>query len=287
MKTLFNNRGISLVVLLVAMTLIAVLGAGFVSLVSMKQRGFLHQRDSYRALNMANAGMEYAIRYISDQLRDTRSQYFQTPGAFQASTSPVIQNMSPNESFSYWYDPAGDVLKITGSYMNSTRQVNLSNFRSYMDSITLRYDSAPLSVRRPRYDSGSIVIPISNNNKLNINVFGIDITVPANEQYLQQMYFSEVPEIHVYNYQDDIIDNCPKDPSLPCKDTVGIRLPASIPTTLVFTEHTPHSIPGNTRSSFRILFDLPGTFSGTYTVLFRYTIGTETTPRATSITFVI
>ena len=66
MKTLSNNKGISLVVLIVAMTLIAILGTSFVSLMSSKQKGFLSQIDSYRALNIANAGVEYAIRYVSD-----------------------------------------------------------------------------------------------------------------------------------------------------------------------------------------------------------------------------
>ena len=68
MKILFNNKGISLVILLVAMTLITILGTSFVSLMSSKQKGFLYQIDSYRALNIANAGVEYAIRFASDGL---------------------------------------------------------------------------------------------------------------------------------------------------------------------------------------------------------------------------
>jgi hypothetical protein len=42
-KMIFNNRGVSLVVLIVAMTLIAVLGVSFVSLMSSKQKGFLYK----------------------------------------------------------------------------------------------------------------------------------------------------------------------------------------------------------------------------------------------------
>ena len=64
MKTLSNNRGVALIVLIVAMTLIAILGTSFVSLMGSKQKGFLYQIDSYRALNLANAGVEYAIRYV-------------------------------------------------------------------------------------------------------------------------------------------------------------------------------------------------------------------------------
>jgi hypothetical protein len=68
MKMLYNNKGISLVVLIVAMTLIALLGASFVSLMGSKQKGFLYQIDSYRALNLANAGVEYTIRYIGNSI---------------------------------------------------------------------------------------------------------------------------------------------------------------------------------------------------------------------------
>ncbi len=40
MKMLFNNKGISLVILIVAMTLIAILGASFVSLMSTNKKVF-------------------------------------------------------------------------------------------------------------------------------------------------------------------------------------------------------------------------------------------------------
>jgi len=68
MKTLSNSRGISLVILIVAMTLITILGVSFVSIMASKQKGVLYQIDSYRALNIANAGVEFAIRYASDGL---------------------------------------------------------------------------------------------------------------------------------------------------------------------------------------------------------------------------
>lgn len=298
MKTLSNNKGISLIILIIAMTLIAVIGASFVSLVGTKQRGFLYQNDSYRALNITNAGVEYAIRYVSDNLKDTANTYFQNPGVFQTPSTPVTVNMSANESFSFYYNYSNDLLSVTGSFGSSTRRVNLWNFRRYLDSLTFQYDSAvALSVRRPYYNSGSIRIPVFNNNNLDIYVFGIDIVMPASGRYLQRMYFSETSEIQVYDYASDTtFSPCGSaSPPLPCKDTTdwwglsktGIRMPSgTIPFT--FTINSPHAIPGNSASVFRLLFDLPDTFTGfQYSIIFRYRIGSETTDRTTTLTFTI
>lgn len=95
MKMLFNNKGISLVILLIAMTLIAVLGTSFVSLMSAKQKSFLHQIDSYRALNIANAGVEYANRYIGDNIKTSISDPLYLSDFFHNSVNyiPVVSSL--------------------------------------------------------------------------------------------------------------------------------------------------------------------------------------------------
>jgi|GEM_PF-6583498 len=110
MKMLSNNRGVALIILVIAMTLIAVLGASFVALVGSKHRSFTYQRDSYRALNLANAGVEYAIRYVSDSLRNAGSTFFEDPTTFQTASNPVVINMLSAQSFSFYYDYSAEVL---------------------------------------------------------------------------------------------------------------------------------------------------------------------------------
>jgi len=295
MRTLSNNRGISLIILVIAMTLIAILGASFVSLVGTKHKGFLYQRDSYRSLNLANAGVEYAIRCISDSLKNTSNTYFQDPTVFQTSSNPVVVNMSANQSFSFFYKYSNDVLSVSGSFGDSKRQISIKNFRRYIDCLTFQYDpGVPLSTRRPYYSSGSIRIPIFNNNNLDIHISGINIVMPTSGKYLQGMYFTETSETLTYNYVSDLsFSNCGMSVPLPCRDTVdwwglsktGIRLPSGS-TSFTFTSNSPHAIPGNTASVFRLLFDLPDTFTGyVYSITFRYRIGVETTDRTTTLTF--
>lgn len=305
MKTLSNNRGISLIILIIAMTLIAVIGASFVSLVGSKHKGFLYQNDSYRALNITNAGVEYAIRYVSDNLKDTANTYFQNPGAFQTPATPVTVNMSTNESFSFYYNYGSDLLSVTGSFGNSTRRINLSNFRRYIDSITLQYNSAiPLSTRSPSYSydgsSSNVHLPFINNNDLAITIVGVSVVLPSwspssSIRYLKRIYFTQgATETQVYNYQTDTsFPSCGGGVNAPCRDTffwfgsdVGIRITTGT-TSFNFNLNTPYAIAGNTTSTFRIAFE-PDPFTGKqYSIIFRYRIGSETTERITTMTFTI
>lgn len=296
MKTLSSNKGVALIILVIAMTLIAVLGASFVALVGSKHRSFTYQRDSYRALNLANAGVEYAIRYVSDSLRNAGSTFFEDPTTFQTASNPVVINMLSAQSFSFYYDYSADALRVSGFSGESTRRANLNNFRRYMDSITLQYvPSLPLSSRRPYYSSGSIRVPFFNNNHLSVRISGISITMPTSGKYLQNIYFSETAETQTYNYvSDSSFPVCGWSVPLPCKDTVdwwglsktGIRIPSGT-TYFTFTANSPHEVPAGTASVFRVVFDLPdSSFTGVqYSLTFHYRIGTETTDRTTTVVF--
>jgi len=66
MKSFNNNKGSMLVILIIAMTLMAVLGAAFVSMVSSKQQGFILLLNGHRANMIAKAGVEWAIRFASE-----------------------------------------------------------------------------------------------------------------------------------------------------------------------------------------------------------------------------
>jgi hypothetical protein len=198
MKTLFNNKGISLVVLIVAMTLIAILGASFVSLMGSKQKGFLYQIDSYRALNIANAGVEYAIRRVSDGLSDTSSGYYSNLPIQSISNTPFA-----NGSFTIArnYDLsniANDYIEVTGSYQSATRKVKLSNFRRYLNPITLIPDSS----QKPSYAGNRLTVPVIGNHDTDVTVSQIDITMPSG-RYLQIIQrINSIDTVTVFDYTD-------------------------------------------------------------------------------------
>ena len=107
-------------VLIIAMTLIAVLGAAFVSMVSSKQKGFTLLLNGHRANMIARAGVEWAIRFASEGNNVNDSDMPFDPD-------------DPNEgSFRTSYNEAADVLTVDGTYQGTTQRITLSNFHRYL-----------------------------------------------------------------------------------------------------------------------------------------------------------
>lgn len=295
MKTLSNNRGISLIILIIAMTLIAILGASFVSLVGTKHRGFLYQNDSYRALNIANAGLEYSIRAISDDVQDTTGSFFLSPTGFS--------NISfEGGSFTSNYDYTNDLLTVSGTYGNSSKQLKLTNFRRYIDSLTLLYDPSygSPSSRKPYttdyFDWSSwswktqIWIPLLNNSGANIAITKLNIIIPLSGRYLQYIYFYDTAYRQVYDYSSDTsFSPCG---SATCKDSSrGIRLisggsgvsfPFNYP-----SSPSSYSMATDVRRWCVLEFDYNSIFSSPtkYQVAFDYTSGV--TSRTSTIKFTL
>jgi hypothetical protein len=197
MKTLSNNRGISLIVLIVAMTLIALLGASFVSLMGSKQKGFIYQNDSYHALNIANAGMEYAVRYASDAFLEDTNNFFMNPTITK--TFPTTGTFSGgNFDITYYYNqtvPSQDYINVIGRYKSVARTIRLSNFRRYITAITHVPDAGyrPAVISVPS-TSVNIHIPFINNDisSKTINAFTLSILGGVNKT-LEEICFSINP----------------------------------------------------------------------------------------------
>ncbi|OPY00795.1 MAG: hypothetical protein A4E58_00006 [Syntrophorhabdus sp. PtaB.Bin006] len=199
MKTLSNSRGISLVVLIVAMTLIMILGVSFVSIMASKQKGFLYQVDSYRALNIANAGVEYAIRCASDGLDSNgNSIFFSDQGLSTLGRSLGGGTFSINYAYSQTID--ADLLTATGTYGTSSRQVRLSRFRRYLSPITLVPGN---QARVDQGDSSQVLVPvICNEGPLIIS--RLDVTVSASNVYLKVMRAG----VNLFDYNSSIYPEC-------------------------------------------------------------------------------
>lgn len=243
MKMLFNNKGVSLVVLLVAITLIAILGTSFVSIMSSKQKAFFHQIDSYRALNIANAGVEYAIRFASDGA-DTFG--FSNPAT---TTARSLGGGAFSISYTYNQSISNDLLRVIGTYGGSSREVRISRFRRYIKPITLVPDAAPTN--RPRFESNDVVVPVITNNENAFFTTRLDVTVNVNNIYLN----IEVDGTGVvFDYDSSPYPICGSAPVAVCKDLAqGIFLGAgSIRFDLLSPNHAPDSI-----NVYRLRFSAP------------------------------
>jgi len=219
---LSNNKGVSLIVLIVAMTLIAILGASFVSLMGSKQKGFLYQIDSYRAFNLANAGAEYMIKYANDETSIYNSTFFSSTQPFVLPTKQLSFSGGRTGTFdaSYAFNQSigGDVLTVTGTFGNATRQVKLSRFRYYaFENIT----RVPGSAYVPTSSTYYVVVPIifnpDRNGMTSANIARIGLWFDGTiTRHLQNIYFQNstslppAPAGQVYDFLLDLsIGDCP------------------------------------------------------------------------------
>lgn len=242
MKTLSNNRGVSLVILIVAMTLIAILGASFVSLMGSKQKGFLYQIDSYRALNLANAGVEFAIRRVYEYVSATNDP---PPGNYIArcDVSPYwTLNDFANGQFRFCfvadYTRADfNTIIVEGRYdggdpthmnVRSIRQLRVTNFMNYSSQESIS--------RIPQYPpfpfNKYLVIPFVNSSGTTVTTDEIRITVSfSGNRHLQNIYFTDdianLEKSSFFDYtQLNGFSSCgsPPPPGPPCASAMGIEM---------------------------------------------------------------
>ncbi|HOE17802.1 MAG TPA: hypothetical protein PLX02_09155 [Syntrophorhabdaceae bacterium] len=126
MKSSSRNKGFALITLVIAMTLIAVLGAGFVSMIGSKQQGFTFMLNGHRANMIARAGVEWAIRYASE---GTDASGFSILSSYP--TLMFSKNFGEG-SFRTSYNDDTDVLTVDGTYQGITKTIRLSNFYQYV-----------------------------------------------------------------------------------------------------------------------------------------------------------
>lgn len=116
-----TEKGVSLVVLVIAITLTSLLGVGIVSFMGTKQKSVVPQAQTYQAYAIAHAGIEFAIRYAYDNKDDN-----DFPGAHFPKTVSF-----GGGTFAITYNEVTNKLTSVGTYGTASRTVELTNFRSY------------------------------------------------------------------------------------------------------------------------------------------------------------
>jgi hypothetical protein len=145
MKKLLTDRGVALIILIVAITITALIGAGITSFMASKKASEELPLYSYQAYTSAHAGVEFATRYAHDNWID----FNLTPNAFinnftpisctTSTAKPIYDSSTPaNILFYLCYDSTlgsptyGQLISI-GVAGAAQKKIILRSFRKYAD----------------------------------------------------------------------------------------------------------------------------------------------------------
>ena len=142
---LMNSKGISVLFLVIALLLMVIIGYILSYLIPTKQRSVQFPILSTQAFFIAQSGMEYGIRYCSDQgwrgATDTgRLDYDRLNDSGVNQRNIVIERV--NGKFTINYNTGTNILTSTGEINNSTerRMISISNFNQFL---RLTFTSSP------------------------------------------------------------------------------------------------------------------------------------------------
>ena len=123
----FNSRGLSVLFLVVAMMLMVAIGYVLSYLIPTKQKSVALTISSNQAFSLAQSGVEFAVRYATDQGWATPAQLNGLDG--------MTRNLGRG-SFILDYDEPNNRLISRGQVPNSSeRRIVVSNFTSFLTAI--------------------------------------------------------------------------------------------------------------------------------------------------------
>ena len=103
MMRLTNQRGVSLMLLIIMITIFAGVAIGIVTLLRTRHESYPYQVQPYQALALADAGVQFALRYA----RENGAEFASNPGTYIGPTYSAKNTYSlGNGQFQLRYDPA-------------------------------------------------------------------------------------------------------------------------------------------------------------------------------------
>jgi len=203
MRTLSDDRGSLLVILIIAMTVIAVLGAGFVSIVGSKHEGASHLVGAQKANMVAKAGVEWAIRYASFGTDANSNSIFFSNPTLSFSNKELIPGVPAEGDFSTSYSYGSDTLTVNGTYQGTTETITLSNFRRFLSYLTLIPDAGHPARYKPS-NRRILEVPVFVNDA--VTVSAIDISTGMTWVILR--YITDPSGTQVFDYETAAYDTC-------------------------------------------------------------------------------
>jgi hypothetical protein len=124
---LINSKGISVIFLVIAMLLMVTIGYVFSYLIPSKQKSVVFPIQSTQAFFIAQSGVEFAVRYATDNGLPT--------------VNGMTRSLGPG-SFSLSYNSSTDTLTSVGQVPTGTtrRSVKVSNFTAFLGGENLILD---------------------------------------------------------------------------------------------------------------------------------------------------
>lgn len=159
---LMNSKGISVLFLVIAMLLIVTIGYVFSYLIPTKQKSIAFSIYSNQAFFISHSGVEFAIRYASDNNWGTPAQLNNLNG--------MTRNLG-NGQFTLAYDSVNDRLTSSGNVQNiGQRRIIISNFTSFLSQAL---------ILAPGYQVPCWCLGTRRTRFFIQNVGGADITINA------------------------------------------------------------------------------------------------------------
>jgi hypothetical protein len=284
MRMLFTERGASLIVLVIVIVAIGIIGAGVVSLMGVKQRSYPLQAQSYQALNLANAGIEFAIRYANDRYMNFGESTQDSLG----SPKTVSFGSGNCGTFTIRYIGGTDyTLTSLGVCGNAQRTVRVNQFAGYAQGSGLILTEIVDSVYPPiqgcyTYCSGpsnqNVSVPLTNTYDRDIYIKYITVTLTPAQGSTNLVSGLYLDGALVYDPGTDTTN--PNYKRQGHDDYVCIPTPAGgCASPAVTPVKIPHAFNLNLRippGSFTQLLDFKSSsIRGTYTVVFYYDFNTN------------
>ena len=213
MKMLFTERGAALIVLVIVIVIIGIMGTGVVSIMGVKQRSYPFQVQSYQALNIANAGVEFAIRYANDRYVN----FGESTQTSLGSPRTVSFGTGNCGTFTIQYlGGAAYTLRSLGVCGNTQREVRINKFAGYTQGsgliLTDVVNSAYPPIKGcysncPDIPSRVVSAPVTNMFDQDIYVKYIEVTFeptpPGNSNLVLGLYLDGT---FVYNPGTDTMN---------------------------------------------------------------------------------
>lgn len=268
---ILRNDGISVVALVIILLLLSTLGISLVSLIITKQKSALLPLKSTQAFYVAQAGIEYAIRYAANDPN------------FDPDVSFSVTESLGAGSFSVTYDEVNRSITSTGTAGTAKRVITLASFPVYVAGgvITLDPGNAPYTAPvLPALPGGPVLpalpvipllifnvcVPTLNNYDCDVYIFQIDLAKEGGTK-AARLNKMEIGGTVVWT-----------------GNKVDVSTDPDSPTTFPFDQYT--MAPGAALDKIEV--QATAEVSGTWHLTFHYSRQTDLSdPETSTITFII
>jgi len=172
-----NNKGVTLITLIIAITIFAIFITVFSYVMVAKHGASALYVQSTQAYAVAQAGIEYGIRCATDN-------------GYWATGSPGITESlgsgSGSGSFTLVYDDSNNTLTSTGTVGVAERAIILASFSSYVESAA----AGEIVLDPPAYRSSrTIYVPLINNYGEDVDITNITLAKTVSTVTLSRITF--------------------------------------------------------------------------------------------------